>query len=279
MKAFGWAATSSVDSLRIEGVGERGYQVGRAWSPHGTYDSVPTPNSMYILLTIEGAGEVAHDGRVVPYEANQIVFLDGEKPSTIELHEPTARYLWRFDATVLRNPRVRERVGELIPVHQGVWSPAAGLTNGLIGATPGVGESIHAGRASEHLLAAIFDNIAPTSTASRSPTDVYRDALLVIEHHKNNPAFTAAAIGPALGVHDRTVRRAFSLLGTTARRELEQRRVDTLRALLGTRPDTTLAFAELAESAGFDSPRRARAVLRAATPPAPPAPLGGHSGS
>ncbi|PPF79555.1 hypothetical protein C5E07_18975 [Pseudoclavibacter sp. RFBJ3] len=262
LKAFGWAATSGMDALRIEGVGDRGYQVGRAWSPHGTYESLPAPNSMYILLTVEGAGEVTHDGRVVPYEANQIVFLDGERPSTIELHEPTARYLWRFDASVLGNRHVRERVGELIPVRRSVWSPAAALTNGLITAEPTVGGSIHAGRASEHLLAAIFDNLAPTSTASRSPKGVYRDALLVIEQRKNDPAFTVSALSRELNLHERTVRRAFAMLGTTARWELEKRRVDTLRSLLGSQLQSERSFAHFAEAAGFVSARQARSVLR-----------------
>ncbi|MBF4549477.1 hypothetical protein [Pseudoclavibacter sp. VKM Ac-2888] len=251
-----------MDSLRIEGVGSSDYQVGRAWSPDGTYESLPTPESMYVLLTIEGDGVVAHDDRVVPYAENHIVFLDGELPTDITLANSTARYLWRFDSTVLRVPKVRERVGELIPVGQRIWGPAAALTNGLIGADPRLSASMHAGRASEYLLSAIFDNLAPSTASRRGPKWVYRDAMAVIELNKDDPGFTSGHIPREVGVHDRTVRRAFTLMGTTARRELERQRVQTLQSRMGSRHLTSRQFAHHAEASGFATVRQARVALQ-----------------
>ncbi|SMH29886.1 AraC-binding-like domain-containing protein [Rathayibacter oskolensis] len=261
LDAFGWEATSSVDSLRIDGVGAPGAQIGRAWSPGGSYRSRSVPGSMYVLFTIEGTGRVVHDGTEIASEPNQLIFLDGEAVSTIELHGPTARYLWRFDSGALRDSRVRERLGEAIPVRDSLWTPVRALTNGLIDGDPELARSIHAARASEHLLTAIFENTALSARPSRSPDELCGDALQLIAAHKCDPAFTPARLARELQVTERALREAFSYMGSTAAQELDRQRAQELRGRLGAGEWTERDLELHAEECGFVSPASARRAL------------------
>lgn len=260
LDAFGWEATSSVDSLRIHGVGAPGTQIGRAWSRGGSYRSRSVPNSMYVLFTVEGTGRVVHDGTEIASEPDQLIFLDGEAVSTIELHGPTARYLWRFDSAALRDSRVRERLGEAIPVRDSIWTPVRALTNGLIDGDPALANSIHAARASEHLLTAIFEHTAPT-TARRRPELLYGDAMTLIARQKCDAGVTPARLARELQVSERALREAFSFLGSTPERELDLQRVQALRRRLGAGPWTERDLAQCAEECGFASAGAARRAL------------------
>lgn len=261
LDAFGWRATSSVETLRIEGTGAPGSQLGRAWSYGGSYCSIPVPNSMYVLFTIEGTGRVVHDGVEIASEPNQLIFLDGEAESTIELDGATARYLWRFDSSGVLDARSRERLGEALLVHDSLWAPVRALTNGLIDADPAIARSVQAVRASELLLTAIVENTARSASSLRRPEDLYGAALSLIESSSSDPSFTPARLARELQVSERILAEAFSFLGGTPAGELDRRRAVDLGRLLRDAPQPRASFARLVEEAGFASPDEARRAL------------------
>ncbi|WP_166984472.1 hypothetical protein [Paramicrobacterium fandaimingii] len=263
LKRFGWTPTSSTSSLLIEGVGRLGFQVGRAWSPKGEYASIAQPGGIFVLLAVEGGAWIEYGGEPVPVSASEFIFLDGDTPIRISLRQPTARYIWRFDATVLRNPLVEQRMGQPLPLSSGDWGTAAALTNSLLSADTKVGGSFHAAKASEHLLSALFENATRSHSSSAPGTDqVFSHALSIIEERFQNPSFRVADLAKQMLVSERTLRRSFALMGTTVRKEIEKRRVQELGLYLQT-PTliTSKLFKRYAEASGFSSATHARAAL------------------
>lgn len=263
LRALGWQNLGDTRGLRMEGVGSFDNYVGRLWSPTGTYRGVSSPGGMYVLLGVEGGADVSYGGETLDLQPDHLVFLDSEAEIDVQLTAATARYLWKLRPTALANPLVRERMGEPIPVARDAWQVVAALTNSALKAPPGVAQSPYLLRASELLLAALFeesDGVARVKTSTR-PDQVFGEAIAVIEATFRTVDTRPATVASDVCVSERTLRRAFTLMGTTPRREIEFRRTRELRALLETH-GTTTAFATLCEMSGFASARLGREALR-----------------
>ncbi|MDZ5146293.1 hypothetical protein [Microbacterium testaceum] len=262
LAALGWQALSDNTGLQIDGVGTPDHFIGRAWSPTGTYRALPVEDGMYVLLGIEGRATVTYNNTPMDVPRDHLTFLDAEAAIDVQLTAATARYLWKLKPTVLSNPFVRERLGEPLPVSSNVWKVVASLTNGALEAPEAFANSFHLGRASESLLAAAFDDarqyarVRPTTR----PDQVFGEAMHVIDLSFQDPNCSAAFIAAELLVSERTLRRAFTLMGTTPRAEIERRRSTELRQLRG-QFGTSVTFAKLVEMSGFKNVRQARAAL------------------
>ncbi|QHC68270.1 hypothetical protein GSU68_17960 [Rathayibacter sp. VKM Ac-2759] len=259
LRALGWSATHA-PGLRLESAGLRGYHFGRAWSRTGTYQSVMEPGAVSMVLPEEGTGVIVHDGVETPYSPHDLIVLDGALGSTTELHEPTARYLWRFDASRFDRLSSLALFGVALPVRQGVWGSARGFTNSLIQGEPEAMLSPLTVRASENLLAAVLDSAA-SDLDRRSPEEVYPEALAVLAARRCDPAFTVTRLASELRVTARTLQRAFETGERTACEVLDRARAETLRARLGGVDRAEGEYARLAAASGFDSADQGRRAV------------------
>ncbi|MGO2750419.1 MAG: hypothetical protein ACTIA6_10255 [Pseudoclavibacter sp.] len=272
LSALGWHA-SSTDGLRLDTTGPRDFQIGRAWSPHGTWDSIPAPGRLSVLLVTEGACLIQYGAREFAITENHVVLLDSAIPTRLSVLTPTVRYLWHLQAGILRNPLVQHGVGITHPVRRPAWLPLTSLSNALLAAEPVMTNSLHTARSLEHLVAALLET-APQQTPPIERTDTsqaFRAAMAFMEQNKHLPAFTVRDVADHFNMSDRRLQRIFSRYSTTPRRELERQRVQDLRDALSTATTEALAnrraFAILANTAGFVTSTQARAALQRAEKP------------
>lgn len=162
-----------------------------------------------------------------------------------------------------RDPRTR-----MLAVHRGpttAWSVLASATNAVLNSPPraSAGATPLIVRTLEHALAALVletDDGERVDDASRPNADLHGRALAVIQRAAADPDFSVERLADALGVARRTLERAFSAHGTTARAALRSERVSIAQVLSVRRPRPT--DAEVARAAGFPSPRALREALR-----------------
>lgn len=96
----------------------------------------------------------------------------------------------------------------------------------------------------------------------------------VIDQHFSDPSLSVADIANELSVSPAYLYRVFSLVGSTPRRELEQRRASAARLLLAASPARGKGTLEsIARRAGFRTPRRMRAALESTESDADPSVL------
>lgn len=257
-------AGTEAPGLRMEGAGAPGRAVARIWAPKGCRLD-PSPHAergpgAHLLLVVEGGGRVHQEGRVLEARRNHVVILDAELETRIDFPRPSVTYAWSLGGSVLGSRWIRERLGEVLPVREAIWSPARGLTNGLLDGDPALTDQPAIARAGEALLKAVVESSAPWTR--RGADQVYGEAMALIEDRYGDPAFSAGQLARELLVSERTVARAFSFLGRTAREELDRRRAGALRLRTGLRLQASSEFAREAEEAGFTSVEAAERALR-----------------
>jgi len=124
------------------------------------------------------------------------------------------------------------------------------------------------------VASAILDAVDTTTLLSPPQAAIVERARGVIDVRHTDPAFGVAALASEVAVSQYYLNRLFALLGTTSRRALEARRVQTARLLLHLAPEHSHgAMLEAARRSGFRTVRTMRAALdrhsEASAPAAP----------
>ncbi|WP_420367203.1 helix-turn-helix domain-containing protein [Curtobacterium sp. L1-20] len=262
---FGWHPRGEIDSTLVaETLEQPRFGVGHAWSRSAGYALTTAPERIYLVLTMEGGFEFTVDGQVIPTQPGSLILLNGEAPTTARTVAQTSRYVWYLEPTFLTPGKGRFQYGEPLPTSGASIQMLMGMTNSLLQSPPPSTEAgqRHLSLAFENILAAALDETAP-----RRPRDIgqRRDGLFmaahsVIETRFRDPAFTVSRLAQELAVSERTLRDTFHRMGTTARREIERRRLTEATQLEGTEP---LTATERALRSGFSSAQQlARALTR-----------------
>ncbi|PPH52997.1 hypothetical protein [Rathayibacter sp. AY1E2] len=253
--------------LRMDAADGPGLALTRVWGPNGiriarspSVDRADRPAGVHISLIVEGGGQVVLDEGVLEAMPNSVLLLDARVPVRIDYRRPTLSYTWSFDAAVLEHRWVRERINDVVPVRESVWTPARALANSLIEGDPAVLGAAGVRRASELLLEGIVEHSAP-QVRTRRADQVYAEAIPVIEARHRDPAFSAAVLARELLVCPRMLAQAFAFLGRTPAEEIETRRAGTLRRRIGLRRRGPDDFARLVEECGYATREQAALTL------------------
>lgn len=267
---FGWNPIGDADPTLVADLAH--YPrcgAGRAWSASGNYETVMSPQRIYLVHTVEGAIDFFVDGQHTTVGPGELILLDGEVSAHAKATSPTARFLWFFEPTFLQHTPSRLVLNEPIGARSPSMSALLSMTNSVLNApkAPSSRNALaHLGSAVEHLVVAALDE---TGAAQTELDAIHRDRLYsaaqaVIESRFRDPGFNAAALAKALSVSSRSVYAAFSSFGTTPRREIERRRFAEVDRLA----DRMLPHTERVERAGFSSVRQYnRAAARRHAPP------------
>lgn len=267
LRALGWR-TPSAEDLHLETTGPRDFQICRAWSSQGVWASTPAPGRLSALLVTEGACLIEHGSRELALGENHVMLLDSAVPTRISVLKPTVRYLWHFQAAVLRNTVMQRGFGIPYRLERSTWLPLTSLSNSLFSAGSVMTDSLNTARSIEHLLAAVLNSAPETAPRIQRPdaSDAFAGAIALMEKKKHLSTFTVRDVARHFNMSDRKLQRIFARYSTTPRRELERQRVQDLRDALTTAPTEVLAdrraFALLASDAGFVTSTQARAALQ-----------------
>ncbi|PPG07300.1 MULTISPECIES: hypothetical protein [unclassified Rathayibacter] len=253
--------------LRWDAAYGPGLRVTRVWAPEGirvdrppASDRAAESDGVHVSLIVEGGGDMILEEGSLEAVPNSVLVLEARTAARIDYRRPTLSYTWSFDAAVLEHRWVRERINEVVPVRESVWTPARALANSLIEGDPAVLGAAGVRRASELLLEGIVEHSAPR-VRTRGADQVYAEAIPVIEARHRDPAFSAAVLARELLVSPRVLAEAFAFLGRTPAEEIETRRAGTLRRRIGLRRRRPADFARLAEECGYGTREQAALTL------------------
>jgi AraC-like DNA-binding protein len=267
---FGWHPRGHIDpSLVAEIAHHPRFGLGHAWSRSAGYALTTAPTRTYVVLTMEGGFEIDVDGTTVTTEAGSLIFLNGDAPTTARSLTETARFVWHLEPTFLHPRRAKFQYGEPISTGGASVEALTTMTNALVKAPVPTGETArrHFALSFENLFAAVLEQGTGRHPNMAHHRDgLFMAAVVAIEAHFRDPAFTGCRLAKEMSVSLRTLQEAFSRMGTTPRREIERRRVteaDRVSAI------ETMSAASLAERVGFTSARqlnRARSRSIAGSP-------------
>ncbi|WP_251051090.1 MULTISPECIES: AraC family transcriptional regulator [unclassified Microbacterium] len=260
---FGWHPRGEIDpGLVAETTQHPQYGMGRAWSNSAGYNLTTAPERTYLVYTVEGGFEFDVDGKAVTAESDSLILLDGEAPTTAQTLTTTARFVWYFEPTFLKEGQSRFRFHEPISMRNASVRALLTMTNTVLNspAPTSVTAQRHLGLALEHLVAGALDEAGSDEIGwdSLHHDGLFMAAQNAIESHFRNPGFDVARLARELSVSVRTVHNAFARFGTTPRREIERRRVTEIDRMPHAK---VLPASQAAELAGFASAKQMNRAL------------------
>lgn len=257
------------DSRRtvVETFHSAGSRMGRAWTPAGNrvYRAVPADNTFRLVFAIDGAISITTSGVDIRVDPGEMILLDAEADTIGASTDASARYEWQFTPTVLATPRFRGRLDEPIRPEPAQWKMLAQVTNiTLSELSHGNGSfDAHVRLGIEHLCAAALSPSSRVRAAGIHAQALFSHAMDAIETRFRDPAYSVPRLAADVGVSVSTLHRVFAAMGTTPRKQIEQRRVREVQAALaGQREVSRGEVTWLAESSGFTSRQQLRDTLR-----------------
>ncbi|MEV5072712.1 AraC family transcriptional regulator [Microbacterium sp. LMI12-1-1.1] len=253
----GWSFDNQPDLYEYDVMGNSQFGFARLWSGGMRTALSSREGIVHVVALVEGAAEMAVEGKPAAIEAGQILLVRGDAALEGVSSHPFARYGWFFSESFLEGREYRHLMGEPRSIPRESLLAMTSVANASLGAGAAahMKPSIHTRIAMEHLVAAA----AVEASVSARVDAVHRDRLFltaqaVIAERFRDPGFTIDLLCKALSVSHSSLYRAHESMGSTPRRAIERLRVSEATSRLASIEQmNTKSLTEVASEAGFTS--------------------------
>ncbi|HNP56595.1 MAG TPA: AraC family transcriptional regulator [Gordonia sp. (in: high G+C Gram-positive bacteria)] len=265
--------------VHARGLGDMSVSKVRA-DPHAVIrtptmiSSGPSEDLLLCLIT-EGTATISQSGRSDCLDEGAFGFVDASMPFVVRGETEFAQIVLRIPGGKLRDrvttPVLDEILGRRISAQSGVGRLASRMLVDIVADVDELGddECEHIAPAIAEMVAAAVAQCAPTPSLSQTDRIHARDLWMVQQALLagiGDPERTVAQVGVELGMSVRYIHNLFTIVGTTPRKWLYDRRIDRACVLLRT---TEYSCAEVCDELGFSDVSHFSRVFRRVTGTSP----------
>lgn len=270
LRDLGWRPLGSPPlHASVEMTAAPSWLVGRCWTTPASLAATPLKQRLQrVIVCVDGEVMITR-GSEAPFRLTrqQMVVIDGAVPLTATTSMMWSWCEWQL-VTPFHTTRRRDLFMQPLVLTEDTFNLMANTT-GVFCTQPGLSISPGAraltSALNTTLYAAVLDGLGLPNSLSLTSLELLQRALNLIEARYRDSSFSVRELAEALSVHHSFLNRLFAHIDTTPRRALEERRVESARALLEAGPQRSrVTMDNVAHVSGFASVQQMRSALRRA---------------